>query len=43
VRAGQQVDGRAAGEVARQRLARNCRGHHLLGEGGQNHVGDSRL
>ena len=43
VRAGLQVDGRAAGEVARQRLPRNCRGHHLLGERGQDHVGDSHL
>ena len=41
--AGLQVDGRAGGEVARQRLARNRRGHHLLGERGQDHVDDSRL
>ncbi len=43
VGAGLQVDGRAAGEVARQRLARNCRGHHLRGERGQDHVGHGCL
>ncbi len=44
VGAGLQVDGRAGGEVARQRLARNGRElEHLLGEGGQDHVRDSRL
>jgi hypothetical protein len=43
VRAGLEVDARTGGEVTRHLLARNRPGHHLLGEGGQDHVGDSRL
>ena len=43
VGAGLQVDGRARGEVARQRLTSGRELEHLSGEGGEDHVGDRRL
>ena len=41
--AGLQVDGRARGEVARQRLTGGRELEHLSGECGEDHVGDRRL
>ncbi len=43
VGAGLQVDGRARGEIACQRLAAGRELEHLLGEGGEDHVRDRRL
>ena len=38
-----QIDGRAPAHVARERLAGHRRGEELLGERGQDHVGDRRF
>jgi hypothetical protein len=43
VGAGLQVDGRARGEIARERPTSSRELEHLSGEGGQDHVSDRRL
>ncbi len=41
--ASREIDGRARGEIASDRLAGQCGNDQLLGEGGQDHVDHRRL